>query len=156
MKIQNIWKNHLVNYFLYPKAKQGKCHRTRIAKRKLKFSTDPTQVLFSISFWLVVEPTHLKTMLAKLNHFPRVRNKNKKSLKPPTKFLLGSFLKIFIQTKICSNISKWHCTSGKHKHLDRPGPDRQFAFCYRGQFQKKYHIPWGSKGNPPRPHFFKK
>ena len=33
--------------------------------------------------WLVVEPTHLKNMLVKMDHFPRVRGENKKYLKPP-------------------------------------------------------------------------
>ena len=32
--------------------------------------------------WLVVEPTHLKNMLVKLDHFPRGRGENKKYLKP--------------------------------------------------------------------------
>jgi len=34
---------------------------------------------------LVVEPTHLKNMLVKLDRFPRVRDENKKYLKPPPK-----------------------------------------------------------------------
>ena len=40
--------------------------------------------------YLVVEPTHLKNMLVKLDHFPGVRGKNKKYLKPkppPSKHL---------------------------------------------------------------------
>ena len=32
--------------------------------------------------WLVVEPTHLKNMNVKLDHFPRVRDENNKFLKP--------------------------------------------------------------------------
>ena len=32
---------------------------------------------------LVVEPTHLKNMLVKLDHFPRLRGEYKKYLKPP-------------------------------------------------------------------------
>ena len=32
---------------------------------------------------LVVEPTHLKNMLVKMDHFPKVRGENKTSLKPP-------------------------------------------------------------------------
>ena len=35
----------------------------------------------------MVEPTHLKNLLVKLDHFPRVWGENKKSLKPPTSFL---------------------------------------------------------------------
>ena len=33
--------------------------------------------------WLVVEPTHLKNMLVKLDHFPRNPGESKKYLKPP-------------------------------------------------------------------------
>ena len=33
---------------------------------------------------MVVEPTHLKNMLVKLDHFPTDRDEHKKSLKPPT------------------------------------------------------------------------
>ena len=32
---------------------------------------------------LVVEPTHLKNMLVKLDHLPKDRDENEKSLKPP-------------------------------------------------------------------------
>ena len=40
---------------------------------------------------LVVEPTHLKNMIVKLDHFPKFRGENKKYSKPqprkcPTKF----------------------------------------------------------------------
>jgi len=31
----------------------------------------------------VVEPTHLKNMLIKMDHFPNFRGENKKELKPP-------------------------------------------------------------------------
>ena len=31
-------------------------------------------------FWLVVEPTHLKNMLVKLDHFPKDRGEHKKYL----------------------------------------------------------------------------
>ena len=37
-------------------------------------------------FYLVFEPTHLKNMLVKLDHFPRDRGENKKCLKPPPSF----------------------------------------------------------------------
>ena len=36
-----------------------------------------------IIVWLVVEPTQLKNMLVKLDHFPKVRGENTKYLKPP-------------------------------------------------------------------------
>ena len=37
----------------------------------------------TIIYWLVVEPTHLKNMLVKLEIFPKFRGENKKYLKPP-------------------------------------------------------------------------
>ena len=40
----------------------------------------------------MVEPTHLKNMLVKLDHFPKVRGENKKYLKPPPcGWILGRF-----------------------------------------------------------------
>ena len=54
--------------------------------------------------WLVVEPTHLKNMLVKLEIFPNFRGENKKYLKPPPRvvhyvqisqyLLLNSFLQV--------------------------------------------------------------
>ncbi len=35
---------------------------------------------------VVVEPTHLKNMLVKLDHFPKDRDENKTYLKPPPRF----------------------------------------------------------------------
>ena len=43
------------------------------------------KLLFII--WLVVEPTHLKNMLVKLDHFPRVRGENKKNELPPPSYV---------------------------------------------------------------------
>ena len=40
---------------------------------------------------LVVEPTHLKNMLIKLDHFPRDRVENTKYLKPPPRKSMGGF-----------------------------------------------------------------
>ena len=37
---------------------------------------------WKITFWLVVEPTHLKNMLVKMGIFPSFRGENKKCLKP--------------------------------------------------------------------------
>jgi len=34
---------------------------------------------------MVVEPTHLKNMLVRLDHFPTNRAKNEKDVKPPPK-----------------------------------------------------------------------
>ena len=55
-------------------------------------------------FYLVFEPTHLKNMLVKLDHFPRDRGENKKCLKPPPSFLFP---------KYPLSVSEWTCTTGK-------------------------------------------
>ena len=41
---------------------------------------------------LVVEPTHLKNMLVKLDHFPNFRDENKQCLKPPLLLLMAEIL----------------------------------------------------------------
>ena len=46
----------------------------------------PSTVLVLLRFWLVVEPTHLKNMLVKLEIFPMFRGENKKYLKPPPRY----------------------------------------------------------------------
>ena len=49
-------------------------------------------------FWLVVEPTHLKNMLVKLDHFPNFRDEHKKSFETTNQF---SFLILPSRWLVC-------------------------------------------------------
>ena len=45
------------------------------------------RIYHEVKIWLVVEPTHLKNMLVKLEIFPNFRGENKTHLKPPPRNL---------------------------------------------------------------------
>ena len=74
---------------------------------------------------LVVEPTHLKNMLVKLDHFPKVRGENKKSLKPPVR--LDFFTTRFYSSQKIGNL---------------PSIFPRFSQFFRNQ-QKKTQTPGG-------------
>ena len=51
-------------------------------------------------FWLVVEPTHLKNMLVKLDHCPQIGMEIKKYAKPPPSFDVISWMKNMMKSSI--------------------------------------------------------
>ena len=57
--------------------------KDRINRMNRKKKHGAICAMLAMLLWLVVEPTHLKNMIVKLDHFPNFRGENKKYLKPP-------------------------------------------------------------------------
>ena len=74
-------RGHLIPIYIYIA-----CYSAKYPGHIYQNFRDHQSILDDKIIWLVVEPTHLKSMLVKLDHFPRDRGENKKCFETTTCF----------------------------------------------------------------------
>ena len=125
---QTLWKQHSLQH---QAATSGSSRDLRV--KGISYST---YNILQEGLWLVmlVVSTHLKNMIVKLDHFPKVRGENKKYLKPPPSCWFPVVLQMDGGTGRWTNhVGNWTCgtqTSAYNQRTIRPDN------CIFGVFQQ--------------------